>query len=111
MEFPMNTGSFAGRRFVFSGGGYFRLLPYGLIRHLMGKSDYAMTYFHPRDFDPGQPVLESLPAVRKFMSYTGLKKSFSKLNRLLNDHKFIALEEAARQIDWDAVPLINLDNR
>jgi len=108
-EFPMNRQSFLGRQIVFSGGGYFRVLPYPLISMMMNKSSYVMTYFHPRDFDPDQPILESLPMRRKFMSYTGLKKSFSKLNRLLNDHKFIALETAAGQIDWNETPVINLE--
>ena len=109
-EFPMNTKLFAGRHFVFSGGGYFRLLPIELILELMKNSNYVMTYFHPRDFDADQPVLKSLPLIRKFMSYVGLKKSYSKLNRLLNEHKFIPVGEAALNIDWNETPLINLDN-
>ncbi len=109
-EFPLNTELFAGRHFVFSGGGYFRLLPVELILELMKKSSYVMTYFHPRDFDPDQPVMKSLSLKRKFMSYVGLKKSFSKLNRLLNEHKFIPVGEAAMNINWNETPLINLDN-
>jgi hypothetical protein len=75
----------------------------------MDKSDYTMTYFHPRDFDPGQPVIKSLSLKRKFMSYTGLKNSFSKLNRLLNDYKFITVDEAVNSIDWNERQLINLE--
>ncbi len=108
-EFPMNRQTLLGFPIVFSGGGYFRLLPYPVISLLMKKSEYVMTYFHPRDFDPTQPVLESLPMKRKFMSYTGLKNSFSMLNRLLNDYKFIALEQAAGEIDWNETPVINLE--
>jgi polysaccharide deacetylase family protein (PEP-CTERM system associated) len=108
-EFPMSVSSFLGNQFIFSGGGYFRLLPYPLISMLMSRSSYVMTYFHPRDFDPDQPVLESLTMKRKFMSYTGLKKSFSSLNRLLNGYKFIALEKAAGEIDWNETPVFNLE--
>ena len=108
-EFPMNKSTLMGKEFVFSGGGYFRLLPYKAISYMMKKSDYVMTYFHPRDFDPEQPVLESLSWKRKFMLYTGLKKSFFKLNRLLNDYKFITVEEAANCISWNETSLINLE--
>ena len=109
MEFPMNTTSFFGKKIIFSGGGYFRLLPYSFIRRSM-NTDYVMTYFHPRDFDPGQPVIGNLNFKRKFMSYVGLKKSFSKFERLVNDYKFITVEEAGKQTDWNAAPIINLDN-
>jgi polysaccharide deacetylase family protein (PEP-CTERM system associated) len=109
-ELPMSKTNFAGRNLVFSGGGYFRLLPYDVISYFMKRSDYVMTYFHPRDFDPDQPMIKGLPLKRKFMSYVGLKKSFSKLNRLLNDYKFVSVEEAAKQIDWATAPIINLEN-
>ena len=110
MEFPMNKCSVGGYEFIFSGGGYFRLLPYNFISRMMDKSKYVMTYFHPRDFDPGQPVLHGLSLKRKFMSYVGLKNSLFKLNRLLNDYKFITLEEAANVINWKETMVINLEN-
>ncbi len=99
-EFPLNTLRFMGRHMVFSGGGYFRLLPYSWIRYGFNKSDYVMTYFHPRDFDPDQPVIKSLPLHRKFMSYTGLKSSEKKLRRLLQDHTFVDIPAADLLIDW-----------
>ncbi len=108
-EFPMTFSKVAGRRIVYSGGGYFRLMPYSLISGMMDKQDYVMTYFHPRDFDPDQPVLNGLSWKRKYMSYVGLKKSFSKLKRLLNEHKFVSVEEAAGSIDWGKTPIINLE--
>ena len=110
MEFPMNVTWLMGMKFIFSGGGYFRLLPYSFISGRMAKSDYVMTYFHPRDFDPDQPVLLDLSLTRKFMSYTGLKNSYNKLNRLLNDYKFNTVEETGNLINWNEKPLINLEN-
>ena len=109
MEFPMNKFSIGGRDVIFSGGGFFRLLPYSVISGMMKRSEYVMTYFHPRDFDPDQPMLDGLTLRRKFMSYTGLKNSFYKLNRLLNDYKFVTVEEAGRSVDWKAVALVKLD--
>jgi polysaccharide deacetylase family protein (PEP-CTERM system associated) len=108
-EFPMTAFSFLGKQIVYSGGGYFRLMPYGLINSFIKKSGYAMTYFHPRDFDRDQPVLNDLSLRRKLMSYVGLKNSFLKLKRLLTDHKFVTVNEASRNIDWNSMPLIDLN--
>jgi peptidoglycan-N-acetylglucosamine deacetylase len=109
-ELPVSTGTFFGQKIVFSGGGYFRLFPYNTIKSMIKKSDYMMTYFHPRDFDPGQPVLKSLTLKRRFMSYTGLKSSFGKLNHLLDDFKFINVNDAIHTISWDKTPLIDVNS-
>ena len=109
-EFPMNTSRFFGRDFVFSGGGYFRALPYSVISSCFRKSDYVMTYFHPRDFDPTQPRIASLPLKRKIMSYIGLKSSENKLRRLLQDYNFVDLPTADKMIAWENAPLIDLKN-
>ncbi|MDZ7795639.1 MAG: DUF3473 domain-containing protein [Candidatus Marinimicrobia bacterium] len=47
-EFPMNVQKIFGKNMVFSGGGFFRLFPYSLIRYWTNKSPYVMSYFHPR---------------------------------------------------------------
>jgi hypothetical protein len=67
-----------------------------------------MTYFHSRDFDPEQPMIESLPLMRKFKSYVGLKKSFIKYQHLLDDFNFIDIREADKQIDWEKTRVIKL---
>ncbi len=99
-EFPINLFEFAGKKLVFSGGGYFRLLPYWAIKQMMYQSDYVMTYFHPRDFDPNQPMIQELSLVRKFKSYYGLSSSFDKMEKLITDFSFIDLHEATKRIDW-----------
>jgi hypothetical protein len=68
-----------------------------------------MTYFHPRDFDPDQPMIKSLPLIRKFKSYVGLKKSFGKFQQLLDDFEFIDLREANKQIDWEKARIIAIN--
>lgn len=103
-EFPINTVSIAGQDVIFSGGGYFRLLPYPVIHRFTQKSSYVMTYFHPRDFDHTQPVIDDLGMARRFKSYYGLKGCWPKLHRLLKNFEFLDLAEADRRIDWNAVP-------
>ena len=107
-ELPINLFSLLGKKVIFSGGGYFRLLPYPLIKQMMSKSDYVMTYFHPRDFDKDQPVIGDLSLVRKFKSYYGLGNAFSKLERLIDDFEFIDINEADKRIDWNSAKTIDL---
>jgi hypothetical protein len=108
-EFPINIYPVFGRNIIFSGGGYFRLIPYPLMKHFMNNSTYVMTYLHPRDFDAKQPMIEGLSAFRRFKSYVGLKGSMDKLDRLLYDFDFIDLNEANKSIDWSKSKTITLD--
>jgi polysaccharide deacetylase family protein (PEP-CTERM system associated) len=107
-ELPMNYYSFVGRKFIFSGGGYFRLLPYTMLKKMFKDVDYVMTYFHPRDFDFNQPVIKELSVVRKFKSYYGLSRSFAKFNSLINDFSFESIETASTKIDWINCPTYKL---
>jgi len=100
-EFPMSTYGILGKNLVFTGGGYFRLWPYPTIRRIMSKGSYTMSYFHPRDFDYKQPILEGLSLARKFKSYYGLKTSLHKLDLLLDDFDFLSISKADRLINWD----------
>lgn len=108
LEYPLNIVSFLGKKIVFSGGGYFRLFPYGMIKYWSKRSPYIMTYFHPRDFDPGQPVISDLPAIRRFKSYTGLKSSAGKFNRWISEFRFVNLETAIQQTERNNLPVYNL---
>lgn len=100
-EFPISFHQVMGKNLVFSGGGFFRLFPYWLIKQWSKESPYLMTYFHPRDFDPDQPIFESQKGIRKFKSYVGLKHSFTKFDRYLNDFEFVNIEKADTQINWN----------
>ena len=107
-EFPINIQKVLGKNIVFSGGGFFRFFPYPLIRYWGNQSLYMMTYFHPRDFDPDQPMVKSLPILRKYKSYVGLKNSFKKFQKLLDEFDFVTLEQADKTINWDEVRTIQI---
>lgn len=109
-EFPINVYSVAGNNIIFSGGGYFRLFPYPIIKYFMNHSNYVMTYLHPRDFDPNQPVLKDLSAVRKFKSYVGIKGALQKTERLITDFDFYDLDTANNMIEWNQCKTIKLVN-
>jgi len=105
-EFPINTINLLGAKFIFSGGGYFRLTPYNIIKHWTKNSEYIMTYFHPRDFDPNQPIIQDLSLIRQFKSYVGLKGCLPKLDKWVNDFDFIDLKKADNIIDWSEMPVV-----
>jgi len=107
-ELPINFFSILGKKVIFSGGGYFRLLPYPLIKQMMSKSDYVMTYFHPRDFDKDQPMISDLSLVRRFKSYYGLGSALSKLERLIDDFEFIDIDEVDKRINWELAKNVEL---
>jgi polysaccharide deacetylase family protein (PEP-CTERM system associated) len=109
-EFPINLMDINGKNIIFSGGGYFRFLPYPLIKRMMKKSDYVMTYFHPRDFDSTQPMIDDLSLIRKFKSYYGLTGAFSKLENLINDFEFLDIAQADKLIHWESQKIIRLNN-
>ncbi|MGE0278687.1 MAG: polysaccharide deacetylase family protein [Nitrospiraceae bacterium] len=110
-EFPMTGAKLLGQSIVYSGGGYFRLMPYWLVRFWANRADYLMTYFHPRDFDPHQPVVPGLSPIRRFKSYYGLASSLEKLKRLLNDFEFTNIGSAVAATNWDCVPQITLGSK
>ena len=107
-ECPISVRRVFGRDFVFSGGGYFRLFPYSLLRRWVRKSDYLMTYFHPRDFDPDQPVVPQLSPLRRFKSYYGLSSAAEKLSRMIEEFRFQPLSQAVAEIDWTKARVIRL---
>jgi polysaccharide deacetylase family protein (PEP-CTERM system associated) len=107
-EFPINYKTILGKPIIFSGGGYFRLSPYPLIKQWTNQSNYVMTYMHPRDFDADQPFIKELSLLRRFKSYVGLKGATGKLEKWITDFEFIDLGTAVKTIDWEEVPIVEL---
>ncbi len=107
-EFPLSHYSMGPMRVVFSGGGYFRIMPYTLIRRMMKQSPYVMVYLHYRDFDHGQGTIHGLPLHRRFKSYVGIKGALAKLRRLISEFHFVDLRTADALMDWDSADTVSL---
>ena len=107
-EFPISTATIFNKPLIFSGGGYFRLLPYPAIKHLTKNSDYVMSYFHPRDFDFNQPLIKELSVQRRFKSYVGLKNAETKLRKWITDFEFVDIKKANDTINWNNVKTVEL---
>ena len=89
-EYPMTTVRFGGRNLPGGGGGFFRLLPYGVTRALISRvnaTDQQATifYFHPWEVDPDQPRFSGLRFKSRFRHYLNLGKTLSRLERLTAD--------------------------
>lgn len=107
-EFPINYTNIIGKSIIFSGGGYFRIFPYGMIKRWTAQSTYVMSYLHPRDFDASQPIIQELSAFRTLKTYIGLKGAEKKLKQWLTDFPFIDIATAVKMIDWDTVPVVDV---
>ena len=106
--FPLNSRVVSGIKVVYSGGGYFRIFPEWLLRKWFSEDEYVMTYFHPRDFDPDQPIVPGLGLIRRFKSYVGLDKALRKLEIVLAENEFLSLDEADARIDWSTAPRVSV---
>ncbi len=92
-EYPITTVRVAGWNFPCGGGGYFRLLPYGLSKWAMRRVNSAdrmpcIFYFHPWELDAHQPRINGLSLKSRFRHYTNLDRMEGRLGRLLKDFKW-----------------------
>lgn len=89
-ELPMTTLLFAGRKLPWSGGGYFRLLPYwlyrrGLARVLLRDRRPGIFYFHPWEIDPAQPIVAGARLRSRLRHRLNLAAMEGRLGRLIRD--------------------------
>jgi len=95
-EVPLSVAEIMGQRIPCSGGGYFRLIPYFIIKYLMKRCNKqgrpVIFYIHPWEIDPGQPRM-NLPFTKKLRHYYNLDKTAQRLENLLSDFKFVPIRE------------------
>lgn len=89
-ELPMTTLVLGGQNLPWSGGGYFRLLPYplykrGLARILESDRRPGIFYFHPWEIDPAQPVVANVRLRARLRHRLNLAQMERRLSRLLRD--------------------------
>lgn len=104
LEFPPSTYRFAGLNLPASGGGYFRLYPYAVTRHMLRALNErelqpAMFYLHPWEVDPEQPRFRA-PWLSRFRHYNNLAKCEPRLCRLLQDFRFATVCDVLDQAGW-----------
>jgi Domain of unknown function (DUF3473) len=86
LELPMSRVAIGPLTAPRSGGGYFRLPPYGLYRRGVARRlrtrAWFMFYLHPWELDPGERVPSGMPRILRFRAF-GREHMRKDLQRLL----------------------------
>ena len=124
-EFPISTTRILGQEVAYSGGGYFRLFPLRFVKKEIENNEYAICYFHIGDLIPEshrvmnreeyesyfkEPGTLKARYMRYFKSNLGKKTAFEKMFKLIDCLSFVGLGEADKIIDWQKVPVVNINN-
>jgi hypothetical protein len=107
-EFPITTFNLLSKKIGFTGGGYFRLFPYSVIKHTTKIAPYTMSYIHLSDIDKNKKKIKGLPPFVQFRRLVGTKGAEKKLIKWLNDFDFVDVNTANEKINWDKQPIIKL---
>ena len=97
-EIPMTVCDTPFGRAPASGGGYFRLLPYGISKRLLKKgaaqaASAGVFYMHPWEMDLGQPYVAEAALLSRFRHYQGQAGLPRKLRHLASDFKFVPIKD------------------
>lgn len=97
VEIPMTVAHMGPARLPASGGGYFRLLPYGIAKWLMARAvkqtdSGVVFYMHPWEADPNQPYMREAPLKSRIRHYTGQAELLRRLSTLLREWDFARVD-------------------
>lgn len=119
-EFPIPIANILGKKMAWSGGGYFRILPYPIIKECAKKSDYIMSYFHLNDLISEPMKLMSRQRYEEYFKEPGtltnrisrmikgaatIGNTYNKLTKLIQNNQFINIETAIAKTNWNKVPI------
>jgi len=101
-EWPISTYRTLLGNIPFAGGVYFRFLPISIshffVSSLLKKQEPVLLYFHPWEFDSGQPKLKNISRFQRFRHYYGLNKNLMKFSSLLSNLRTISLSRGIDSI-------------
>lgn len=100
VEVPITPFHFMGTNLPFSGGGYFRLLPYPVVKRItrtMNRCGNAVVfYFHPWEMDNEIPRFR-MNMLKSFRCYLNIASNAGKFAALLRDFDFAPISEVLKQ--------------
>lgn len=120
-EYPISMATVWGKTMAYSGGGYFRVLPYRFVKREMGKKDYNICYFHLNDLINQKIKMKSRKEYEEYFHEPGTLKNrlvryvksnigngdaSGKLNKLMADFPFTCIKDCG--FDWSDVNTIEL---
>ncbi|MDZ7781375.1 MAG: XrtA system polysaccharide deacetylase [Gemmatimonadota bacterium] len=90
-EFPATTARLLGQTLPASGGAYFRVLPYGLVRRGLRQAGArrapGMFYIHPWEMDDWVPDVDA-PRLQMVRTFAGRRRTWRRLDRMFGDFAF-----------------------
>jgi len=97
LELPMTRLQWGPMTLPWAGGGYFRVIPYGVYRrgvaHRLARRSWFMFYFHPWELDVEEVPPAGLPATMRFRAYTGRGRMRRDLGKLLQEFGSARIDE------------------
>jgi len=100
LELPMSRVAIGPFAVPWSGGGYFRAIPYPLFRWGVAKRlrarSWFMFYFHPWELDSEEVPPRDMPRLLRRRAYTGRGRMRRDLRRLLTEFGSARIDETLR---------------
>jgi polysaccharide deacetylase family protein (PEP-CTERM system associated) len=100
-EFPATTLTIAGATLPASGGAYFRIFPYGLVRaglrSTAKRSARGMFYIHPWELDDWVPDVAA-PWLQRRRTFTGLKRTWPRMRRMFHEFGFCRIDRTLEEM-------------
>jgi len=90
-EFPSTTATLFGTTLPASGGAYFRILPYGLVRSGLRQSETrgapGMFYIHPWELDEWAPDVAA-PRLQRIRTFWRRTSTWGRMARMMDEFSF-----------------------
>jgi polysaccharide deacetylase family protein (PEP-CTERM system associated) len=102
LEVCVSVLSVSGRALPWGGGGYFRMLPYGIfrggVRRILASGAPYVFYIHPWEIDAGQPRVRGLRWNHAFRHYVNLSRGERRWYRLLRDFQWTTIQDLIHRV-------------
>ncbi len=122
-EYPICLTKICGKKMVYSGGGYFRMLPYSFVNRTIKGREYNICYFHMNDLTREKQTLMTKNEYEEYFQESGTLRNrlvryvksnlgkgdvLGKLKKLLKENMFINILEAQKAVDWKSTKVFEL---
>jgi polysaccharide deacetylase family protein (PEP-CTERM system associated) len=106
-EFPATTARILGQTLPASGGAYFRLLPYGLVRSGLAQASRrgagGMFYIHPWEMDDWVPEVAA-PRIQMVRTFAGRRRIWRRLERMFAEFRFTSIRRTLEEMGARSSP-------